>query len=152
MIITEFCEEDRRSFYELEKCFYAVQATLRGYDESMTERTFRRVLDRLGNLWGFMLRTERDAEPFGYALVTSYWSNEEGGEMVVLDEIYLSPESQHHGYATEFMKWLEVRFSNAAALTLEVLAKNTHAQEFYSKLKFRPDGFISYVKSLHTAQ
>ena len=146
MIVREFVKEDKEIFLELCEMFYGSSAVLRGFDRQMAEKTFSRILDRHENLWGYLFFDKEANLPMGYALVTSYWCNEAGGEMIVLDEIFLNPISQHKGYAKLFMGWLEEQFSDAAAITLEVLAGNTHAREFYEKIGFTPDGFISYEK------
>ncbi len=43
---------------------------------------------------------EVDGQVCGYALVISFWSNELGGKVWVIDEIYVDPEHRGRGYAT----------------------------------------------------
>ena len=85
----------------------------------------------------------------GYALVTSYWCNEEGGNILVLDELYISPNSRHHGYGSKFLEWLEHEFKGKAVeITLEVLKTNQDARSLYKKDGLVPDGFITYTKKI----
>src|SRR6187399_1134883 len=59
----------------------------------------------------------------GYALLISFWSNERGGEVCTIDELYVVPGQRGSGHATRLLQslstqsepWLE-RF---VALTLE---------------------------------
>jgi len=146
MIVKEFSKDDKDPFLFLCEGFYNSHAVLRKYDRGMAEKTFQRIIDGHENLWGYLFFDKETEAAVGYALVTSYWSNEEGGEVIVLDEIFLSPACQGKGYATAFMKWLDEHFTDAAAITLEVLKANRHARKFYEKIGFKPDGFISYEK------
>ncbi len=148
MKVRDFLPEDRDAFIELCQQFYDAQATLREYDPVVTETTFARVMDHHENLWGYLfIDADRD-QPAGYALVTSYWSNEEGGNVIVLDEIYINPADRAKGYAPFFLKWLEERFSDAVAITLEVLQNNKRACAVYEKLGFTPDGYVSFTKKI----
>ena len=73
--------------------------------------------------------------------------NEEGGNILVLDELYICPTSRHHGYGGTFLKWLEEQFKDKAAeITLEVLTTNQDAKSIYQKDGLEPDGFVTYTK------
>ena len=149
MIIENFRDSDRPSFFELCKAFYESQASLRGYDKSIAEKTFMHVLDKHENLWGVMIREADSGEAIGYALITSYWSNEDGGNVIVLDELYVREDKRKKGYARLFMEWLEANYSgDAAAITLEVLTSNTRACDLYEKSGYHPDGFTTYTKPM----
>lgn len=63
-------------------------------------------------------------------MLTSYWCNEEGGEIVIIDELYVKKEYRQHGYAKHFINWAENHFKGRAVeMTLEVLSDNAHAIE-----------------------
>jgi GNAT superfamily N-acetyltransferase len=78
----------------------------------------------------------------GYALLASFWSNEQGGEVCVIDELYFVPEARGHGVATGFLQALARGdlpwFSGAVALELEVTPKNARARALYQRLGFYP--------------
>jgi ribosomal protein S18 acetylase RimI-like enzyme len=148
MTVKEFEATDKADFTELCQQFYDSMATLREYDQAVTDATFLRVLDHHENLWGYLFIDKESARPVGYALVTSYWSNEEGGNVIVLDEIYINPADRAKGYAQIFMDWLERHFSDCVTITLEVLANNKRAAAFYEKVGFVSDGYVSYTKKI----
>ena len=148
MLVREFSKSDEEPFLEMCKDFYEAEATLRSYDEVIARKTFKRVIDRHENLWGYMLIDKSDDDFLGYALLTSYWSNEEGGEVIVLDELFVCPLGRSKGYGKRFMLWMEENFTDAVAITLEVLTSNHRAQELYYKAGYMPDGFTTYTKSL----
>lgn len=149
MIVRYFQESDRAVFLKLCCDFYHSHATLRDYDEQISNTTFSNALNRRKNLKGFLLIDKDSTDPVGYALITSYWCNEEGGTVIVLDELYISPINRHKGYATQFMDWLEkTSKGHAVSLTLEVLTTNVDACHLYSKNGFHPDGFVTYSKRI----
>lgn len=74
----------------------------------------------------------------GYALLIPYWSNEFGGTLLYVDEIYVVAEARNRGIAKSFFKFLdEERPFHAVALALEVSPTNTRARGLYESLGFR---------------
>lgn len=149
MLVRTFEREDELTFLRLCKEFYSSGSTLRGYDETISRMTFERVLDHHENLFGYFIIRKESNEVIGYALVTSYWCNEEGGTVLILDELYICPSDRHHGYASAFMDWLQAEYrEKAVSVTLEVLTSNQNAQALYRKEGFTPDGFLTMTKEL----
>lgn len=76
----------------------------------------------------------------GYAFLVSYWSNERGGEVCFLDEIYVAPELRGQGHGRLLIEALKGPESpwpgKAIAIDLEVSPKNTRARALYEKLGF----------------
>lgn len=149
MYIRSFKDGDKQIFLQLCKSFYSLNATSRDYDENIAEKTFQQVISKHENLWGYFL-VENDTEDiFGYALVTSYWCNEDGGNIIILDELYIDPKSRNKGYAKKCMEWIENEFKNdAVAITLEVLETNFIAKDLYAKEGFEKDGYEILTKKL----
>jgi ribosomal protein S18 acetylase RimI-like enzyme len=79
----------------------------------------------------------------GYALLISFWSNEFGGELCEVDELYVAPAHRSHGHARQLFDTLErgelwpARF---VAISLRVTPKNTRAFALYERLGFQPLG------------
>jgi len=78
----------------------------------------------------------------GFALLISYWSNELGGEVCTIDELYVEPAWRGVGYATQLIDALARGVGpwppGAVAIALEVTPKNTRARALYERLGFRP--------------
>ncbi len=149
MIVKEFEKKDCQLFLELCRDFYQSSATVYNYREDIAKMTFDRVMDHHENLWGFLLIDADTDTAVGYSLITSYWCNEEGGNVLVLDELYIAPGNRKKGYASLFMEWLQEYYKGkAVAITLEVLTTNQAACSLYKKEGFEPDGFITYTKKL----
>lgn len=150
MLVKPFEKESESLFFRLCKDFYSSGSTLRPYDETIAKKTFERVLDHHENLFGYFIVRKDSCEVIGYALITSYWCNEEGGTVLILDELYICPSDRHKGYASAFIDWLQEEYKDkAVSMTLEVLTSNQNAQALYKKEGFLPDGFLTMTKEFY---
>lgn len=148
MKIKSIIENDKNIFKELSKEFYASGATINPYNDETNEKTFRYLTSAHHNLFGYLIISD-DGNCAGYSLLTSYWCNEEGGEIVIIDELYVKKEYRQHGYAKHFINWAENHFKGRAVeMTLEVLSDNAHAIDLYSELGFAPDGFTTMTRKI----
>jgi GNAT superfamily N-acetyltransferase len=96
---------------------------------------------------GLALAYDRGQGLEGYALLCSFWSNELGGEVCIVDELYVVPAARRLGAATGLLEGL-VRghwpwFQAAVAVELEVTPANTKARALYERL-----GFAAYKNAL----
>lgn len=78
----------------------------------------------------------------GYAFLVSFWSNELGGEICTIDEIYVEPARRGKGDATSLVTSLRKGSvlwpGHVVALELEVTPANARARRLYERLGFRP--------------
>lgn len=73
----------------------------------------------------------------GYAVLIPYWSNEFGGTILHVDEMFVVSIARNRGIGRNFFKFLdEARPFDAVALQLEVSPGNTGAQRLYESLGF----------------
>jgi GNAT superfamily N-acetyltransferase len=74
----------------------------------------------------------------GYAVLIPFWSNEFGGTVVFLDELYVMPEARGRGVGRGFLDWLaKERPFGAVASALETSRKNVRARRLYERFGFR---------------
>jgi len=75
----------------------------------------------------------------GYAILIHYWSNEYGGNIEMIDEVYVKPPWRGKGIGSAFLEHLG---HNAGAsvkgLQLEVTPRNNRANALYARHGFRP--------------
>jgi ribosomal protein S18 acetylase RimI-like enzyme len=93
---------------------------------------------------GRTLVCEVNGQAAGYALLISYWSNELGGEVCNIDELFVAPAYRGRGLATALFTMLTdskqcLWPSQPVALALEVSRTNVLAAALYQRLGFRGD-------------
>lgn len=82
---------------------------------------------------------EHAAERVGYFILIDFWSNEYGGDLVTIDELYLRPAWRGLGIGRVVVERVMAELSpNAVGLQLEVSPVNPAAASFYRALGFRP--------------
>jgi ribosomal protein S18 acetylase RimI-like enzyme len=82
---------------------------------------------------------EIDDRCVGYALLVSFWSNELGGEVVNIDELYVAPAHRGRGAGTRLVEQLsrgELWGRVGVAIDLEVTPDNHRARALYERLGF----------------
>lgn len=77
----------------------------------------------------------------GFALLVSVWSNELGGEVCSIDELYVAPSARGGGHGSALLEALARAAPpcppGAVALALEVTPDNARARALYERLGFR---------------
>lgn len=89
-----------------------------------------------------------DRQVVGYALLIGYWSNELGGEVCVVDELYVTHEFRGRGHGAALFGAIErgeLWPTPAAAIALGVTPSNSRARRLYERLGFAAVG-VSLVK------
>ncbi len=115
----------------------------------MTRSQALATLQRLARepVRGLALGYDRGEGLEGYALLCSFWSNELGGEVCIVDELYVAPGARGRGAATGLLEGLIRRrwpwFQVAVAFELEVTPGNAKARALYERL-----GFSAYKNAL----
>jgi GNAT superfamily N-acetyltransferase len=85
----------------------------------------------------------------GYALLVPYWSNEFGGEVCAVDELYVRGDFRGHGHGTALFGAIERREvwpAPIVAIALGVTPGNARARRLYERLGFTAVG-LSMVKT-----
>jgi ribosomal protein S18 acetylase RimI-like enzyme len=84
----------------------------------------------------------------GYALLIAYWSNEFGGEVCAVDELYVARDFRSRGHGAALIQAIErgdLWPAPVAAIALGVTLSNTRARRLYERLGFADVG-VSMVK------
>ena len=121
-----------------------MMATLYTEDPSahpILSANFRRTIDTLltDPAAGRIILFTQDSTPLGYAILIPYWSNEFGGRLIMVDELFVLPAHRGQGIAKQFFAHLKsTRPMNAVGLALEATPTNTRAQKLYQSLGFHP--------------
>ncbi|MBC7450458.1 MAG: GNAT family N-acetyltransferase [Cytophagales bacterium] len=73
----------------------------------------------------------------GYAILVNFWSNEYGGNILFIDELFIQAGYRNNGIGKEFFRLLEETYIHARVLALEVSPENAGASRLYHSLGFR---------------
>jgi GNAT superfamily N-acetyltransferase len=111
------------------------------FDRMMMRRTLSEIT--LNPIRGAAAILELEGKPCGYALLISFWSNEFGGEICAIDELYVEPEFRGRRFATQFVEILKrpdnpIWPRRTATITVEAYRSNPRAKALYERLGFEP--------------
>jgi len=87
----------------------------------------------------------------GYAILIHFWSNECGGDIEIIDELYVKPSWRGKGICTAFLDHLSGVGGgpvNMKGLKLEVTPANERAHAYYLRQGFEPVRNRHLVKKL----
>lgn len=85
----------------------------------------------------------------GYAIIIFFWSNEFGGNILYVDELYVKSDWRNRGIATQFFEHLAGAWPEAArGLKLEVTPSNKRALAYYRRLGFQPSENIHLFRKV----
>ncbi len=106
------------------------------------------VLSKKSDL-GAVLVVENKEEIIGYCLLINYWSNEYGGNILHIDELFIKQDYRSKGIGSQLIYQLaKSKFADAVSLQLEVTPDNARAKKLYEKLGFKVRKNIAYEMGL----
>jgi len=140
----DFEPRDRGAFIKMAGALYASGATVHSVGEVNFERTFDEVLRGSPYARGIMI--EEDGRARGYALLAFTWSNEAGGMVVWVEEIYISEAFRGRGIGRKLFEFLEREYPLAARFRLEVHEDNARAMALYRRLGYEELKYVQMVR------
>ncbi len=92
---------------------------------------------------------EVDGAVAGYAIVVSFWSNEHGGTVAILDELFVKARWRGRGFGSAFLDHLAAMAADGVrGVLLEVAPANAGALALYLRHGFRPAANRHLFKAL----
>jgi GNAT superfamily N-acetyltransferase len=109
------------------------------------EAQVRRTLEALRHEphRGRAVVAEAAGEIVGYALLIGFWSNERGGVVCEVDELFVAPAARGRGIGTALFAALErgeLGAASAVSIELGVTPGNEGARRLYERLGFKATG------------
>ena len=84
----------------------------------------------------------------GYGIICFVWSNEYGGDILTIDELYIKKEYRNRRLASDFIRHHMSAYKNAAAIAVETTPSNKAAARLYGSLGFAPSQNNHLVRKL----
>jgi ribosomal protein S18 acetylase RimI-like enzyme len=121
------------------------------YGQPITSEKIRMTVDELSRnpQRGKIVIFTLEGAIVGYAILIYYWSNEYGGELVTVDELYVKVPWRNRGIGTRFIDSLASNCPRGTVgVQLEVTPFNRRALAYYEKIGFRRSGNTFLMKLL----
>lgn len=144
-MIRNFTASDHDAFLAMAREFYTSDAVMHSVPESCFEATFAHCLAGSSFVRGLILESE--GQTAGYALLSFTYSNEVGGLVVLVEEVYVLPQFQGKGLGREFFAFVEAEYEGRAKrYRLEVTRCNQRAISLYRRLGFEELDYVQMIK------
>ena len=147
IMIRKIGQEDKERYIEMAKDFYSSEAVYQNVPELHFADTFNELMTSDQYVSGYMI--EHGNNIAGYALVAKTYSQEAGGIVLWIDELYILPEYRGCGLGHEFFAYVQDDMPrDVKRLRLEVEDCNTKAISLYKKLGFKDLPYSQMMKDL----
>ncbi len=142
--IREISALDETLYLRMAKDFYSSEGVL----QKIPNENFSRAFDEL-------MRSKTYAECFiievsgvgaGYCLLAKTFSQESGGPVVWIEELYIREAHQNKGIGIEVMRFIERRFPNATAFRAEIEPNNEHSLGMAEAIGYKKMGYEPIIK------
>lgn len=132
----KFTSSDKGVLAEMILGLYTEDPSDKIVDIQKIERTFESLLKEPTR--GTIVLFEKGDQIAGYSILINFWSNEFGGNILIIDELFVQKEFRSQGIASRFIQYLvDTRFNDSVALQLEVTPDNHRALALYKSLGFK---------------
>ncbi|MDE6605769.1 MAG: GNAT family N-acetyltransferase [Clostridia bacterium] len=142
-MIRKYKKEDRETTLAMMKEFYSSPAVL----HKICEDNFLRTLDEAESdspyMDIFILGSQNQVA--GYALTAYTYSNEAGGKVVWIEELFVLPSFQGQGLGKEFLIYIKSAFGDFARIRLEVEESNDGATRLYRREGFESLNYRQFI-------
>lgn len=146
-MIRKIDEHDKEKFIAMSHEFYHSDAVLHTIPENYIRGTFDEILS--GSPYADAYICEHNGEIAGYALLAFTYSNEAGGLVLWIEEVYILPQYQGNGLGKELLTFLETTYKGKVArIRLEVEDSNQRAVALYRKMGFENLDYSQMYKEL----
>ena len=133
-----FTAADLEDYMGMSRDFYASEATDHPVPEEHFQQTFSEALKGSPIARGWII-LDNQKQAVGYFLASLTWSNEYGGKVAWLEELYLKPEARQQGLGRRVLEatMLELKSQEQVkAFRLEVTKANESVIKLYRQLGF----------------
>ena len=145
-MIREVRQEDREEYLKMAHDFYHSPAVLHPIPDSYIEKTFEECIS--SGTYGKIYMLEYEGSMAGYGLIAKTFSQEAGGYVYWLEELYILEKFRSKGLGREFFAYMEeTRPENVKRFRLEVEEDNERAASLYARLGYEPLEYNQMVKN-----
>lgn len=139
--INEITIDDKEEYINLANLFYKSDAVMQKILPENFSKTFDYLLNDKTYAEIYMVKSEN--QNIGYFLISKTYSQEAGGMVLLIEEIYLSENNRNKGIGKIIFSFLKDRFHTYKRFRLELTSTNEKAKNYIKNLD---------LKNLHTSK
>ena len=144
-MIRKMTESDRDLYIEMAEEFYHSDAVLHPIPRAHFEKTAEEALK--SGTYSEIYLLEYEGKTAGYGLTARTFSQEAGGQVLWIEELYIREAFRSRGLGREFFSYLEENNKGVLSrLRLEVEADNTRAISLYERLGYEVLDYVQMIK------
>ena len=137
--------KDKDVYLNLVRDFYQSEAVLHSIPDEYIENTWEELMSSSNYVKAYIL--ESDNQVAGYALLSFTFSQEVGGKVAWIEELFMLPEFRGQGLGKEFFAFMEANVeSKVSRIRLEVEPDNNRAKRLYESLGYEDLPYVQMVK------
>lgn len=140
-MIRQIKPNDKTEYITMAEDFYSSPAVLSPVPKSHFEITFEELMKGSAYTQGFIF--ECDEKIAGYGLIAKTFSQEAGGIVIWIEEIYVKSAFRNQGLGSEFIEYIKNNVP-AKRYRLETEPENIKAQDLYKRHGFSHFEYINY--------
>lgn len=144
-MIRKMGKEDMDLYLEMAEEFYHSDAVLHPVPDEYIRRTAAEALRSDEYVSIYMIST--DGKDAGYAVTAKTFSQEAGGFVLWIEELYIRKEFRSRGLGREFFGYIEEnKGEEVTRLRLEAEETNSRAISLYKNLGYRRLEYVQMIK------
>ncbi len=141
-------KEDKDMFVAMVKDFYTSDAVLHDIPAENVLKTYSEIISGSPYVKAYMI--EARGETAGYGLISLTFSNEAGGLVVWIEELYIRESFRGLGLGGQFLDFIQTEFSDKAKrFRLEMTKTNHSAKRLYSNKGYTS---LEYLQMVHDVE
>lgn len=141
----ELTSEDKEIFISMVKDFYNSEAVLHSIPTANIHNTFKEAVSESPYVKVYLIESQE--KTVGYGLISFTYSNEAGGLVIWIEELYIQEGYRGLGLGGEFLDFIKSKFSNSAKrFRLEISEANISVKELYRKKGYES---LKYLQMVH---
>lgn len=144
-MIRELRTEDKAIFIKMVKDFYNSEAVLHSIPLENIYNTYEEIIS--GSQYAKAYIIEEESEIAGYGLISLTFSNEAGGFVLWIEELYILEKYRGYGLGGKFLDFIEKEYSSRVKrFRLELSESNIAAKSLYLKKGYES---LDYTQMVH---